>query len=61
MGRIGKERWMYDKLVWPVLSYGVEIWGSLIGKNGKARGEIYKMGVGVEGERRVTWSKKKQK
>jgi len=33
----GKRVWMFDKLVWAVLSYGVEIWGR------KKREEIEKV------------------
>lgn len=42
--------WLFDKLVWPVLSYGVEIWGWKGREKVKALEERYLRWVlGVEG------------
>lgn len=37
--------WLFDRLVWTVLSYGVEIWGGEE-ENRKFGGKIYEVGDG---------------
>jgi len=34
--------WLFDKLIWTVLSYGVEVWGGER-RNAKIRGEVYEV------------------